>query len=144
LEEFPEDLEVRYLLNIAYQTLGEYPAKVPKEYVIDPAWFTSEIEIPRFRDVAADLGVNTLSLAGGAVVDDFTNDGWLDIVVSSWGAHEGMNFYVNNGVGTFTDRAEEYGLSQHVGILNFSQTDIDNDGWLDLLLMRGAWYRTEG
>ena len=32
LQERPDDLGVRWLLNIAYMTLGEYPEKVPAEY----------------------------------------------------------------------------------------------------------------
>src|ERR1035441_10612953 len=28
----PEDLEVRWVLNLAYMTMGTYPAAVPKEY----------------------------------------------------------------------------------------------------------------
>ena len=38
LREWPEDLGVRWLMNIAYMTLGEYPDKVPPE-VPDPARF---------------------------------------------------------------------------------------------------------
>ncbi|MEO5905775.1 MAG: hypothetical protein ABIQ11_03565, partial [Saprospiraceae bacterium] len=39
LKEFPEDLESKYLLNIAYMTLGKYPQGVPAAYRIDPTWF---------------------------------------------------------------------------------------------------------
>ena len=34
LEKRPEDIGVRWLLNIAYMTLGEYPEKVPAQYLI--------------------------------------------------------------------------------------------------------------
>ena len=34
LDEWPGDLRVRWLLNIAYMTLGEYPDKVPPQYLI--------------------------------------------------------------------------------------------------------------
>jgi hypothetical protein len=39
LEREPSSLEVRCLLNVAYQTLGGYPDKVPKAYLIPPAAF---------------------------------------------------------------------------------------------------------
>jgi hypothetical protein len=42
LEKEPSSLEVRWLLNVAYQTLGEYPDKVPKAYLIPPAAFESK------------------------------------------------------------------------------------------------------
>ncbi len=144
LREFPDDLETKYLLNVAYQTLGEYPHGVPPEYLIPPSWFASRIPFPRFKDVAPQLGLNTLSLAGGVIVDDFTNDGWLDIVQTSWSPREELVFYVNNGDGTFSDKTAAYGLAGHVGILNCNQADINNDGWLDILLMRGGWYQQEG
>jgi tetratricopeptide (TPR) repeat protein len=144
LKEFPDDLETRYLLNLAYMTLGEYPDKVPLEYRIDTSWFQSKVKIQPFHDVAAQLGVNRNGLAGGTVVDDFTNDGWLDIVIISWGPKDELIFYVNNGDGTFTDQTAAFGLSGHVGILNLNHTDYNNDGWLDLYLMRGAWYQQQG
>lgn len=144
LKDFPEDLEFKYLLNLAYQTLGKYPGGVPKQYLIDPSWFTSKIKFPRFKDIAAQVGVSKNGLAGGVVIDDFTNDGWLDIVITSWGPHAELIFYKNNGDGSFSDQTKEFGLDGQVGILNLNQTDFNNDGWLDLFLMRGAWWQKNG
>jgi hypothetical protein len=144
LKEYPDDLEFKYLLNLAYMTLGQYPKEVPKEYLINPDWYKSKINFPRYQDIAAEVGVNRNGLAGGVVVDDFTNDGWLDIVITSWGPHQEMIFYKSNGDGTFTDQTKAFGLDGQVGILNLNQTDINNDGWLDLLLMRGGWWQKNG
>lgn len=144
LKESPNDLETQYLLNIAYMTLGQYPDKVPAKYRIDPAWFKSKVSIQPFKDVAPDLGLNRNGHAGGTIVDDFTNDGWLDIVITSWEPTEELIFYVNNGDGSFSDQTAGYGLKGHVGILNLNQTDFNNDGWLDMHLMRGAWWLTQG
>lgn len=144
LKAFPDDLETRYLLNIAYMTLGEYPDKVPTEYLVDPAWFKNNIPFPTFKDVASQLGVNRNGLAGGSVIDDFNNDGWLDIIISSWSPEQELILYLNNGDGTFSDQTEAYNLKGHTAILNFNQTDFNNDGLLDLFLMRGAWFRTSG
>jgi tetratricopeptide (TPR) repeat protein len=41
LDEKPDDLEVQWLLNLAYMTLGEYPDKVPPKYLIPPSVFES-------------------------------------------------------------------------------------------------------
>lgn len=140
LSLYPQDLESTYLLNIAYMTLGEYPHKVPQPYRIPSDWFQNKHPYPRYKDVAADLGVNTFNLAGGSIVDDFTGDGWADILVSSMGLDESLVFYVNQGDGTFKDRTKEFSLDGHVGVLQFTHTDINNDGRLDILLLRGAWY----
>ena len=144
LKEFPADLESKYLLNLAYMTLGEYPDKVPVEYRIDPTWYQNKVKMKPFADVAPQLGLNRKSLAGGTVVDDFNNDGWLDLVVTSWAPHEELVLYINNGDGSFTDQTKAYRLDGQVGCLHLNQTDYNNDGWLDLFLMRGAWYTSEG
>src|SRR5690606_23464674 len=39
LEMYPMDLAARWLLNISYMTLGEYPEKVPHRHLIDPSLF---------------------------------------------------------------------------------------------------------
>ena len=44
------------------------------------------------------------SLAGGAIVDDFDNDGLLDVVTSSMDVCEPLHFFHNNGDGTFAER----------------------------------------
>jgi hypothetical protein len=144
LKEFPTDLESKYLLNIAYMTLGKYPQEVPAAYRIDPAWFKNKVSIKPFRDIAPDLGINHTSHAGGAVMDDFNNDGWLDIVITSWSPDDQMTLYINNGDGTFTDQTSAYGLTGYTSGLNLNQTDFNNDGWIDLYIMRGAWLLTEG
>src|SRR5947209_8081638 len=50
-----------------------------------------------------------------------------------------MAFYRNKGDGTFEDRTEAAGLGKQLGGLNLVQTDYNNDGYLDLFIMRGAW-----
>lgn len=144
LKEFPDDLEAKYLLNLAYQTLGEYPDKVPAAWRIDPSWYTNKVKIKRFEDIAPLLGVNRNTRAGGVVMEDFTNDGWLDIVVTSWNHNDPTLFYLNNGDGTFSDKSAESGLIGHLGSLHLNQTDFNNDGWMDLYIMRGAWYMKQG
>src|SRR5687768_7937156 len=68
--------------------------------------------------------------AGGAVAD-FNNDGLQDIYIISGGTVRDQ-LYINNGDGTFTDRATEWGLvSMHMG-LGAAAGDFNNDGWIDL------------
>jgi len=132
-------LESRWLLNIAHMTLGSYPEGVPRAYLIPPGTFESDAPFPRFHNIAADLGLDTFNLAGGACADDFNNDGTLDLVVSAWDPAEPMRFFVNNGDGSFADRTREAGLSGLLGGINLLQADYDNDGHVDLLVLRGGW-----
>ncbi len=41
-------LQTRWLMNLAYMTLGEFPDKDPKQYLINPDSFKSDEDIPRF------------------------------------------------------------------------------------------------
>ena len=146
LEIYPDNLEYRWLLNIAYMTLGEYPSKVPAAYllpdlsegdVLDDTTFT----LKPFRDVAGLLNLDLNNMAGGVIVEDFDNDGYLDIVTSSWGLDEPMHFFRNNQAGGFIDQSDESRLKDLTGGLNIVQVDYNNDGFKDIFVLRGAWLR---
>src|SRR5262249_28258368 len=74
LERFPHDVPVRWLLNLAYMTLGQHPHKVPPRYLMSLDGFGRESDIGRFKDIAPLLGINRFNQAGGAIMDDFDND----------------------------------------------------------------------
>ena len=139
LERKPADIEVRWLLNMAYVTLGKYPNGVPAAYLLPLSLFSSAEDIGRFVDRAPEAGLNSFSMAGGVAVDDFDGDGLFDVVTSSQGTCDPMHFFHNNGDGTFTDRTQSAGLSNQLGGLNLMQTDYNNDGCMDLLVLRGGW-----
>ncbi|OWK37769.1 CRTAC1 family protein [Fimbriiglobus ruber] len=141
LDRFPDDLEVRWLLNIAHMTLGEHPAKVDPRYLVSLDRYNhSEFDIGRFRDVGHLVGVNRLNQAGGGILEDFDGDGLLDLVVSSFDPTEPMAYYRNKGDGTFEDRTKEAGIANQVGGgLYCVQADYNNDGHPDVFVCRGAW-----
>lgn len=139
LERKPNELEVKWLLNFAYMTLGEYPEGVPKKHLLPPSAFESTEVVPLFHDVAPEAGLDTFSMAGGIIVEDFQNDGRLDIVKSSFDTCAPMQYFRNNGDGTFTDQSTKSGLASQLGGLNIVQTDYNNDGCMDILVMRGGW-----
>ena len=138
LQRFPDDLAVVWLLNLAYMTLGEYPDKVPPQYRLPVDRFGKDDDIGRFRDISHLVDLNRRNMAGGAVMDDFDNDGLLDVVVTTWGT-QGMGFFRNKGDGTFEDRTEAAGLAGQYAGSNLVQGDYDNDGFLDIFVMRGGW-----
>jgi hypothetical protein len=139
LERFPDDAGAKWLLNFSYMTLGEHPKSVPSQHLLSLDGWGAEMNIGRFKDIAHLVGVNRFGQAGGVVMDDFDNDGLLDLAVTDWGNILPMSFFRNNGKGTFDDRTKEAGLIEQTGGLNCSQTDVDNDGNLDLYISRGAW-----
>lgn len=144
LAKHPDDLESRWLLNIAYMTLGEYPSRVPKEFLIPNIDGDTTYKINAFQDIAADLKVDVKNMAGGAIVEDFDNDGYLDIVTSGWGLAEKMHYFKNDANGTFLDRSDSVGLTGITGGLHMIQADYNNDGYTDILVLRGAWKKEFG
>ena len=138
------DLATRWLLNIAYMTIGEYPDKVPPQYLIAPKAFESEEEIPRFRNIAGELGLDTFNVAGSAVGDDFDDDGALDLFVTTADPRGQVRLYRNMQDGSFADRTEQAGLAGLAGGLNAIQADYDNDGDTDILILRGGWLEKYG
>ncbi|HWC99918.1 MAG TPA: FG-GAP-like repeat-containing protein [Candidatus Sulfopaludibacter sp.] len=135
----PDDLEVKWLLTIASMTLGQYPAAIPKQYLLPPTAFTSAEDLGRFKDVAPAAGLNLFSMAAGIIVDDFDNDGRLDIVTSGFDMCGPMHLFHNKGDGTFEDRSAQSKLGGQLGGLNTIQADYNNDGCLDILVLRGGW-----
>ncbi|MBI3415734.1 MAG: CRTAC1 family protein, partial [Verrucomicrobia bacterium] len=144
LKKDQNDLRAGWLLNLAYMTLGEHPDKVPPQFLIPQKVFASEYDIKRFPDVARGLGLDLNDLAGSVVMDDFDNDGNLDLMISAMGLHDQLRFFHNNADGTFTERTAEAGLLGEVGGLNMVQADYNNDGFLDVLILRGAWFEKQG
>lgn len=132
-------LSAMWLLNILHMILDSFPDGVPPELRIDPAVYTSQTDIGRFVEVAKESGLNAVNLAGGVVVDDFDNDGLLDVVTSTMDIRGSLRFFHNLGNGQFEDLTERAGIAEQWGGLNCNACDYDNDGDRDVLVLRGGW-----
>ena len=140
----PEQVTARWLLNLAYMTIGGYPDQVPGPYLIPLETLGDDRKFPRFVNIAPRLGLGTFDLAGGAVAEDFDGDGFLDLMTSTSDTSGPMRYFRNNGDGSFSERTEQAGLSGLLGGLNLLQADYDNDGDVDVLVLRGAWWGATG
>ena len=138
LEKFPDDLDSRWLLNIAYMNLGKYPDGVPAKYRIPPSAFRAQGNI-RFQDVAIPLGVDMKGLAGSVCMDDFDNDGDLDLFTTSYGLNQQARYFENTGKDGFKDKTSEAGIGGIISGLNTIHADFDNDGDRDIFILRGGW-----
>ncbi|MSR47723.1 MAG: CRTAC1 family protein [Planctomycetes bacterium] len=135
----PGDMGAAWLLNVAHMTLGTWPAGVPPTWRIPESAIESEHELPRMLNIASALGVKSLDLSGGAIMDDFDGDGALEIVTSTIEPRQPLRFFRRQTDGTWLDESAQRGLSGQLGGLQIHAFDANNDGRLDLAVQRGAW-----
>jgi hypothetical protein len=85
-----------------------------------------------FTDVTEKAGVGYPCWAMGAVVGDYNNDGWPDLLVTCL---NGVVLYRNNGNGTFTDVTKASGLDADSGwATGAAFGDYNNGGFADLFV----------
>jgi enediyne biosynthesis protein E4 len=99
-----------------------------------------------FKDEAIEAGVayspDGKPQAGmGVSIGDYNRDGLLDIVKTNF-AGDTDSLYQNLGDGSFDDRTYQAGLGINTRLLGWgvSFIDMDNDGWLDILVANGHVY----
>lgn len=90
----------------------------------------------KFEDITAEIGLDkhlddVWSIS--ATLVDIQGDGLLDIYVCAYASANML--FINNGDGTFTERAEQFGLDFSGASLMMSFVDYDRDGDLDAHLL---------
>jgi len=78
-----------------------------------------------FTDISDESGIDIGGLPIQAIMKDFDNDGYVDLVVSGSKSY----CYHNNGDGTFTEINNAFGREEFE---SFAVGDLNNDGFLDV------------
>ncbi len=137
LAQDPNDMESKWLLNIAARTINKL--ETLKEEQIIP-----------LNDKVQD-GLNFINVfkatelghAGGSSFADFDNDGDLDLFTTSYHLDENVKYYENRN-GKWVDKTKKSKLVGITGGLNFIHGDVNNDGFQDILILRGGWLSSYG
>ena len=87
----------------------------------------------KFTDVTGAAGVGGDGFSFSAVAADFDNDGYTDLVVTSYGH---VTLYRNKGDGTFEDVTQKAGIDVKGWAIDATWLDYDRDGCLDLFIGR--------
>src|SRR5438105_4847660 len=108
----------------------------------------------RFEDVTASSGITfehavspekkylAESMAGGVLLLDYDQDGWLDIYFTNaqsvamalQGQKAKGALYRNNHDGSFTDVTDKAGVGTPCSAMGGAIGDYNNDGWPDMVL----------
>lgn len=88
-----------------------------------------------YTDMAADYGIQVRFQSWTADFGDIDNDGDLDLVITNHDAT--IQLFENDGTGHFTEITEGSGLQVTGFFLQSKFVDLDNDGFLDLLIAGG-------
>jgi len=95
----------------------------------------------KFEDITSKAGLSGLGRGWftGVCMADINNDGFLDFYVSKSGMEAPEDranlLFINNGDGTFTDKARQYGVDHQGFAVNVAFIDYDRDGDLDMYLV---------
>lgn len=104
-----------------------------------------------FTDVTDNAGVRDGAWGWGACMEDFDNDGNVDIFhtngMRSLASREGdetdpfynyiddnSRLFMSDGAGSFVERATELGINHDDQGRGIVCTDVNNDGWVDILV----------
>jgi enediyne biosynthesis protein E4 len=98
-----------------------------------------------FEDITKKAGVNTDGWCYGVSVVDINQDGFQDFYVCKAGSRKTQPkdmknlFYINNGNGTFSEKAAEMNLADDGYDIQTAFLDYDKDGDLDMYLLKNAF-----
>ena len=127
-------LDIYFCLYLYYQGTDQY--KYPLPYFDanngPPNFLMRNQRDGTFRDVTEESGLNRNNTRYSfcCAWNDYDRDGWPDLyVVNDFGR---KNLYHNNGDGTFTDVAEQSGVTDVGAGMSVCWLDYDNDGADDL------------
>jgi hypothetical protein len=120
--------------------LGDWPDGVPAAHRLPAAVFAPEAPFPRFHERSGAIGMHHHAHAGSVAIDDFTGDGQLDVLFCAFDTGVPPRLFAHEGHGEWRDVAVAAGLGRQLGGVNVVHADVDNDGRLDVLVLRGGGF----
>jgi len=93
----------------------------------------------KFVDVTADVGLANVPSGYSLNLVDYDNDGWLDLYISMNGwSGPYPNLLFHNEHGKFVNVSKKSGLDDGGSGFVSLWGDLDNDGWLDVVIANGV------
>ena len=144
-------LEYHYLYNGGGVGIGDFNNDGLEDIVFTGNQVASKLYLNKgslqFEDITEKSNFKTQGWSTGVSIIDINGDGWLDIYISVGGKscegkcpnqffiHQGLD---ENGVPSFKEQAAELGLNDGLYTQQAAFLDYDNDGDLDVYLLRNV------
>jgi enediyne biosynthesis protein E4 len=117
--------------NISTQRGGSIGANRDKLF---ESVFDDELGHPVFKDVSTEAGINRDGYGLGVNILDINGNGFKDIYVANDYISEDL-FWINNGDGTFTNKATELFKHFSFSAMGTDAGDLNNNGRLDIFTL---------
>jgi len=131
------DGRIQYWTWIAAQKIGGYPAETLPEDRVEMAAGKHPTAL-RYKDVAAEIGLDKTGGGRGIAVLDIDGDGYMDVLILAISG--GISVYRNNRDGTFRDVSVGSGLDSCVNTWAVAIGDYNNDGLSDVFVTRLGFF----
>lgn len=92
----------------------------------------AKLNHPVFTNVSREAGILIEGYSLGINVTDVNQDGWKDVYITNDYLTNDL-LYINNGNGTFTDRAPTYFKHTSHSAMGNDVADLNNDGLMDVV-----------
>jgi len=129
------DLDVYLLTNIMDHDLG--PNVIRPKRINGEAASTDRLyrnDGGKFVNVSREAGILKEGYGLGVSICDFNKDGWPDVYISNDYVSNDL-LWINNGDGTFTDRAAECFRHTSYSAMGNDVADYNNDTWPDIVAL---------
>ncbi len=113
-----------------FSPLEDDGTSLSRDKLYENTWSDS-LNHQRFIDVSDQAGIRYHGYSHSTLINDFNNDGWMDIYVANDFLSNDL-IYINNQDGTFTNRAGEIFKHFSLSSMGSDIADVDNNGNMDL------------
>ncbi len=130
-------------LYVLIDTIEEYPNLYHKKNVDGSSATTDRLYRcdwdqqgghPVYVNSSKEAGIQTEGYGLGLNITDFNRDGYKDIYVTNDYLSNDL-LYINNGDGTFTDKAQAYFKHTSNSAMGNDVADLNNDGLADVMVL---------